>query len=393
MKTNSWDINQSAPTLLPGQDLSVKPQSIRSNGVGTSQSSSSNSSTVDGVSSSKLRPSPSPSNSSSDLYPQPLSISPSSAKIEHGHQALKADAATPLRSYSTNTVTKVPSRKPVGNPSSPSRSMTYPANSQPRPGPGDPTVKPIKSTDNTTPKKSSQPRTKTRSGVLSVSSEETISELYDTASENISEESQSFPQNGVTRSTSPTFNLFGNGPPPTTSSYPQRYRGPSQAANQPKPSTNNTAGLPANTSASLRSNSRAKPLVKMFVICCQCKFWHDMPSEIYAKFASSKPSQFDHANGTQTRGEYANHSKAGSGARAPVEANTSATKVAPNSAGEDRPTTAIRVNDSKTRYSHPPSGSQTSSTPAVKCCWCDHGMGKSCCAGWTTIVYLHERHH
>ena len=29
----------------------------------------------------------------------------------------------------------------------------------------------------------------------------------------------------------------------------------------------------------------------------------------------------------------------------------------------------------------------------VKCPWCEHGMSTACCAGWTAVVYLHERHH
>ena len=29
----------------------------------------------------------------------------------------------------------------------------------------------------------------------------------------------------------------------------------------------------------------------------------------------------------------------------------------------------------------------------VKCPWCEHLMTTWCCAGWTTVVYLHERHH
>lgn len=29
----------------------------------------------------------------------------------------------------------------------------------------------------------------------------------------------------------------------------------------------------------------------------------------------------------------------------------------------------------------------------VRCPWCEHGMSTGCCAGWTTVVYLHERHH
>lgn len=68
----------------------------------------------------------------------------------------------------------------------------------------------------------------------------------------------------------------------------------------------------------------AASLAKLFVICCHCRFWHDIPSELYAKLALPE-------------------------------------KIA--------------------------------SPALVRCCWCDHGMSRSCCEGWTTIVYMHERHH
>jgi hypothetical protein len=78
-----------------------------------------------------------------------------------------------------------------------------------------------------------------------------------------------------------------------------------------------------------------KPMAKMFVICCKCKFWHDLPSKIYEAMALPRRILEDEVEGA-TKGKV---------------------------------------------------------DTVVKCPWCEHGMSSQCCAGWTTIVYLHERHH
>lgn len=86
----------------------------------------------------------------------------------------------------------------------------------------------------------------------------------------------------------------------------------------------------------------AKPVAKLFVICCKCKFWHDLPSRLYELMAlPQKLSRSDD----------------------------------PEDAG---------VLD-KTN--------QATLDTMVKCPWCEHYMTTWCCAGWTTVVYLHERHH
>ena len=79
----------------------------------------------------------------------------------------------------------------------------------------------------------------------------------------------------------------------------------------------------------------AKPVAKLFVICCKCKFWHDLPSKLYE--AMSLPKELHKAE----QGKLA-------GARLET---------------------------------------------AVRCPWCEHAMTTFCCQGWTTVVYLHERHH
>lgn len=86
----------------------------------------------------------------------------------------------------------------------------------------------------------------------------------------------------------------------------------------------------------------AKPVAKLFVICCKCKFWHDLPSRLYELMAlPQKLSRSD----------------------------------SPESAGALEKT------------------NQATLDTMVKCPWCDHYMTTWCCAGWTTVVYLHERHH
>ncbi len=79
----------------------------------------------------------------------------------------------------------------------------------------------------------------------------------------------------------------------------------------------------------------AKPVAKLFVICCKCKFWHDLPSKLYE--AMALPKELHNA--------------------------------------EEGKLTGARLET------------------AVRCPWCEHAMTTFCCQGWTTVVYLHERHH
>ncbi|KAL8776386.1 MAG: hypothetical protein Q9194_003182 [Teloschistes cf. exilis] len=82
----------------------------------------------------------------------------------------------------------------------------------------------------------------------------------------------------------------------------------------------------------------AKPVAKLFVICCKCNYWHDLPSHLYEAMCMPK-------NLTRDAG--------GNG----------------EGAAEARLETM------------------------VKCPWCEHCMATWCCAGWTAILYLQERHH
>ncbi|XDG08795.1 hypothetical protein ABKA04_008410 [Annulohypoxylon sp. FPYF3050] len=82
------------------------------------------------------------------------------------------------------------------------------------------------------------------------------------------------------------------------------------------------------------SEGRSDPLAKMLVECCNCKFFHDMPSRVYECMAK------------------------------------------PDSLVEDKLL-----------------GVSATITTMVKCPWCAHGMTTQCCSGYAAVVYLKEKLH
>ncbi|OAA63709.1 hypothetical protein SPI_03872 [Niveomyces insectorum RCEF 264] len=78
----------------------------------------------------------------------------------------------------------------------------------------------------------------------------------------------------------------------------------------------------------------AKPMTKMLVECCRCKFFHDMPSRVYECMAQ------------------------------------------PDAVVTDRDL-----------------GVSGAITTMVKCPWCSHNMSTQCCAGYAAVVYLERRLH
>ncbi|KAI0422918.1 hypothetical protein F5X98DRAFT_105946 [Xylaria grammica] len=93
-----------------------------------------------------------------------------------------------------------------------------------------------------------------------------------------------------------------------------------------------------NSSGSIRSavsaGNRAEPLAKMLVECCNCHFFHDMPSRVYECMAK------------------------------------------PDSVVEDKSL-----------------GVSAAITTMVRCPWCAHGMTTQCCSGYAAVVYLKEKLH
>jgi hypothetical protein len=90
---------------------------------------------------------------------------------------------------------------------------------------------------------------------------------------------------------------------------------------------------PTSSKTSLHS-VHAQPIAKMFVICCGCKYYHDLPSKLYECMA--------------------------------------------------RPDNVVKDQDL---------GVSGLISTAVKCPWCSHGMTTKCCEGWAAVVSLREKLH
>lgn len=86
--------------------------------------------------------------------------------------------------------------------------------------------------------------------------------------------------------------------------------------------------------SSQSSESRGDPIAKVLVQCCNCQFFHDMPSKVYECMAK------------------------------------------PDSIVEDK-----RL------------GVSAAIATTVKCPWCVHGMTTQCCSGYAAMVYLKEKLH
>ena len=135
-------------------------------------------------------------------------------------------------------------------------------------------------------------------------------------------------------SNAPDLKLIPRSPLRTPSQFPV----PGRTFNR----SSTEIGTVSSVKGPVAEGMEAKPMAKLFVICCKCKFWHDLPSKLYEAMALPKELHKDE--------------------------DVAAGKGKGQVAGARLET-------------------------AVKCPWCEHAMTTWCCQGWTTVVYLHERHH
>ncbi|KAJ6104177.1 hypothetical protein N7523_010497 [Penicillium sp. IBT 18751x] len=125
-------------------------------------------------------------------------------------------------------------------------------------------------------------------------------------------------------------------------------------------------------------------ITKVFVICCHCKYWHDMPSVVYARLVGSE-----------------GQSSGSAPSRTLSHRNSGGRKVSlrhsllSSSQSNSRQVLAV---DGKHQNKNKQSSRETqtatgSALPPPSCCWCGHNMKKICCQGWTTLIQMGERHH
>jgi hypothetical protein len=127
-----------------------------------------------------------------------------------------------------------------------------------------------------------------------------------------------------------------------------------------------------------------KPIGKLFVICCKCKHWHDLPSRLYEAMALPRTIA---APTTVDSGK--ENSK-----RTSVE-KTSGLSEMWRGRGRDKVREGGKDKEEKGKGKEKGVEGKVEGkiVTVVKCPWCEHGMSTTCCQGWTTIVYLHQKHH
>lgn len=145
---------------------------------------------------------------------------------------------------------------------------------------------------------------------------------------------KSMANKSTTASNAPDLNLIPRSPLRTPSQFPV----PGRTFNR----SSTEVGTVSFGRGPIAEGMEAKPMAKLFVICCKCKFWHDLPSKLYEAMALPKELHKDEN---------------------------------------------LAVSKGKGKVT----GGRLET--AVKCPWCEHAMTTWCCQGWTTVVYLHERHH
>ncbi|KAL5339271.1 hypothetical protein BJX70DRAFT_161006 [Aspergillus crustosus] len=131
----------------------------------------------------------------------------------------------------------------------------------------------------------------------------------------------------------------------------------------------------------MRPVGRDQHVAKLFVICCRCKFWHDMPSEVYASLTVSDPlsAALDQELAAWERNALSD--RLTTSTIGTPSLHESAAKSA-KSAKSELQQKALRARVTTDLPSGP-----------VICCWCEHHMSKQCCQGWTTAVQMRQRHH
>ncbi|RJE20869.1 hypothetical protein PHISCL_06792 [Aspergillus sclerotialis] len=130
---------------------------------------------------------------------------------------------------------------------------------------------------------------------------------------------------------------------------------------------------------SVNGLQQGQSVAKVFVVCCHCGFWHDVPSEIFAKLSHTSVSPNPRGRGSpahETNGELRRNFPERPEERSP----------------EPHINTSFNQASRKKTIAQLPDSSYASSS-VVHCSWCDHIISSSCCQGWHTVVNLRERHN
>ena len=123
---------------------------------------------------------------------------------------------------------------------------------------------------------------------------------------------------------------------------------------------------------------QGQSIAKVFIICCHCGLWHDIPPEVCAELShtSVPPNPQDLDSPT-----YETNGKSRKGFSGRPEEHFL----------KPRANSSFIQSPKRNTIAQVPNSSYTSSR-IMHCPWCDHDISSSCCQRWNTVVNLRERH-
>ncbi|KAJ5175516.1 uncharacterized protein N7482_001393 [Penicillium canariense] len=129
-------------------------------------------------------------------------------------------------------------------------------------------------------------------------------------------------------------------------------------------------------------------VAKLFVICCHCRFWHDLPSELYATLACSErlPSESRLVRTFPRRSSLGRRTSLRKSVFGGISADQAVRRL---SRGKQGSSAHMQIAKGGAQSGEP----ALAQVAPLQCCWCGHSMTRSCCQGWTTLVQMRERHH
>ncbi|RAH83968.1 hypothetical protein BO86DRAFT_24341 [Aspergillus japonicus CBS 114.51] len=147
----------------------------------------------------------------------------------------------------------------------------------------------------------------------------------------------------------------------------------SPARKQAPPAISGTLLIQTKNSGGQPKYCPGRHVSKVFLICCVCGQWHDIPSQMYSEYLYSQ----DHP--TPTKHE------------CPTEEREAAVTDKENDLAMSR--------SGQSRQSISQPGTRSASdrlsiaAHSLHSCWCGHKMSQACCEGWSTVVHLRKRCH
>ncbi|PYH86969.1 hypothetical protein BO82DRAFT_350077 [Aspergillus uvarum CBS 121591] len=200
---------------------------------------------------------------------------------------------------------------------------------------------------------------------LDISSREMSADDYNTADEGLSVASQSKDENDFPAMCPKSPEIENSRHDFSACLSPARKQAPAAISGTLLIQTKNSGDQP--------KYCPGRHVSKVFLICCVCGQWHDIPSQMYSEYlyGQDHPTPTNHECPTEER---------------EVTVTDKENDLAMSRSGQSRQS----ISQPCTRSA---SDRLSIAAHSLHSCWCGHKMSQACCEGWSTVVHLRKRCH